>query len=382
MKIRRLATIVALAVPAMRAQVPPPPQPVPNGPPPVINQPFDIGFSGSVPTGQASSTPILLTLRDALQRGLKYNLGILANDDVVSVASAERRRTLSTLLPNFSIGATQNSAQNSLVAFGFTAPGLPTIVGPFGYQNARAYAQQTVYDRPSLKNLKSAEETLKAARLSAEDARNLVVQAVSNAYLSVISDDSRVTAITAEVQTAQALFDRATDQKRAGTVPAIDVLRSEVQLRSEQQRLLAQKNQVEKDKLNLARAIGLPTGQIFTLGDTLPFSPMDTPLETLLKEAYEHRPDYRAAQANVRAAEFGLQSAKSEHWPQVVVEGDYGVVGRTFAESHGTYSRSRGRSNSDLRGWARRAAISSRPMRYCETRKTRWRMSAGESTQR
>ncbi len=322
----------------MRAQIPPPPQPVPNGPPPVINQPFDTGFSGSVPTGQASSTPVVLALRDAIQRGLKYNLGILTNDDVVSVASAERRRTLSTLLPNFSVGLTQNSAQNSLVAFGFTAPGLPTIVGPFGYQNARGYVQQTVYDRPSLKNLKSAEETLKAAKLSAEDAKNLVVQAVSNAYLSVISDESRVTAITAEVQTAQALFDRATDQKRAGTVAGIDVLRSEVELRTEQQRLLAQKNQVEKDKLNLARAIGLPTGQTFTLGDTLPFSAMDTPLETLLKDAYDHRPDYRAAQANVRAAEFSLQSAKSEHWPEVVVEGDYGVVGRTFAESHGTYS--------------------------------------------
>src|SRR5215469_346367 len=236
----------------MRAQIPPPPQPVPNGPPPVINQPFDTGFTGSVPTGQASPTPIVLTLRDAIQRGLKYNLGIRTNDDVVSVASADRRRTLSTLLPNFSVGVTQNSAQNSLVAFGFTAPGLPTIVGPFGYQNARGYVQQTVYDRPSLKNLKSAEESLKAAKLTAEDAKNLVVQAVSNAYLSVISDESRVTAITAEVQTAQALFDRATDQKRAGTVAAIDVLRSEVELRTEEQRLVAQKNQVEKDKLNLA----------------------------------------------------------------------------------------------------------------------------------
>jgi len=322
----------------MRAQLPPPPQPVPNGPPPVLNQPFDTGFSGSVPTGQASPTPIVLTLRDAIQRGLKYNLGILTNDDVVSVASAERRRTLSTLLPNFSVGVTQNSAQSSLVAFGFTAPGLPTIVGPFGYQNARGYVQQTVYDRPSLKNLKSAEESVKAAKLSADDARNLVVQAVSNAYLSVISDESRVTAITAEVQTAQALFDRATDQKRAGTVAAIDVLRSEVELRTEEQRLVAQKNQVEKDKLNLARAIGFPTGQTFTLGDTLPFSAMDSPLETLLKDAYDHRPDYRAAQANVRAAEFSVESAKSEHWPEVVVEGDYGVVGRTFAESHGTYS--------------------------------------------
>jgi len=47
---------------------------------------------------------------------LKYNLGILTNQDVVDVASAERRRTLSTLLPNLSAGATQDSSQIDLVA--------------------------------------------------------------------------------------------------------------------------------------------------------------------------------------------------------------------------------------------------------------------------
>jgi outer membrane protein TolC len=189
-----------------------------------------------------------------------------------------------------------------------------------------------------LKNLKSAGESLKAAKLSAEDARNLVVQAVSNAYLSVITDSSRVDAINAEVTTAQALFDRATDQKRAGTVAGIDVLRAEVELRTEQQRLVAQKNQVEKDKLTLARAIGLPTGQVFTVSDVLPFTPLQPSLDDLLKQAFEHRADYRAAQANVRAADFALQSAHSEHWPEVVVQGDYGDIGTTLVNSHGTYS--------------------------------------------
>ena len=85
-----------------------------------------------------------------------------------------------------------------------------------------------------------------------------MVQAVSNAYLAVITDSARVEAIQAELDTAQALFDRATDQKRAGTVAGIDVLRADVQRQTEQQRLLAQKNLVEKDKLSLARAIGLP----------------------------------------------------------------------------------------------------------------------------
>ena len=338
MNIRRLTGVVIFASVAAWGQVPPPPQPVPNGPPPVVNEPLQAGYSGSVPAGQASAQPLSLTLRDAIQRGLKYNLGVLTNQDTVDLASADRRRTLSTLLPNFSVGATQTSQQLDLVAFGLNVAGFPQIVGPFGYQNVRAYLQQTIYDRPSLKNLKSAAESLRAARLSAEDARNLVVQAVSNAYLGVITDSSRVDAIGAEVATAQALFDRATDEKRAGTVAGIDVLRAEVELRTEQQRLVAQKNQVEKDKLVLARAIGLPTGQTFTVSDTLPFAPLQTSLDDLLKQAYDHRADYRAAQANVRAAEFALQSAHSEHWPEVVVQADYGDIGKTLAESHGTYS--------------------------------------------
>lgn len=332
------STCFTLGVFSARAQVAPPPQPVPNGPAPILQQPAQIDYSGSIPVGQAVPTPLSLSLRDAIQRGLKYNLGILVNGDLADIASAERRRTLSTLLPNFSVGATQNSLQEDLVAFGLNLPGIPAIVGPFGYQNARAYLQQTIYDRPSLRNLKSAGESLKAARLSAEDARNLVVQAVSNAYLAVITDMSRVDAIRAEVDTAQALFDRASDQKRAGTVPGIDVLRAEVQLRTEEQRLLAQRNQVEKDKLSLARAIGLPVGQTIALSDVLPFTPLAVTLDELLKQAYDKRPDYRAAQANVRAAEFAVQSARSEHWPEVVVEADYGVVGKTFAESHGTYT--------------------------------------------
>jgi outer membrane protein TolC len=330
--------VAVLGVQFLKAQVPPPPEPVPNGPAPILQLAPQIDYSGSVPTGQASATPVTLSLRDAIQRGLRYNLGILVNGDLADVASAQRRRALSTLLPSVSIAATQNSAQSDLVAFGLNLPGFPTIVGPFSYQNARAYAQQTIYDRPSLRNLKSAAESLKAARLNAEDARNLVVQAVSNAYLNVITDSSRVTAIRAEVATAQALFDRASDQKRAGVVPGIDVLRAEVQLRTEQQRLLAQNNQVEKDKLSLARAIGLPTGQMFTVSDTLPFTQLPLTLDELLKQAYEKRPDYKAAQANVKAAEFALQAAHSEHWPEVVVQGDYGIVGKTFAESHGTYT--------------------------------------------
>ncbi len=335
---RNTAILFLLTAGAAWSQVPPPPQPVPNGPAPVLQEPTGITVSGSIPTGTVSATPLSLSLRDAIQRGLRYNLGILTSRDIADTVKAERRRTLSTLLPSLSAGATQTSQQLDLVAFGLNVPGFPAIVGPYGYQNVRAYFQQTVYDRVSLKNLKSADESRKAAELTAEDARNLVVQAVSNAYLAVISDAARVDAIQAELATAQALYDRAADERRAGTVAGIDVLRADVERQTEQQRLVAQKNQVEKDKLTLARVIGLPTAQQFSMSDKLPFAPIAASLDDLLKQAYDRRADFRAAQANVRAAEYAIEAARAEHyWPSVVVQADYGDIGSTLADSHGTY---------------------------------------------
>ncbi|HXJ42874.1 MAG TPA: TolC family protein, partial [Bryobacteraceae bacterium] len=186
----------------LSAQVGPPPQPYPTGPSPILQQRTPVSYSGSVPAGRASAGTLNLTLREALQMGLKYNFGILVNQDAAAIAAIERRRALSALLPHLSAGITQNSAQTNLAVFGFKAVGFPAVVGPFGYENARVYAQQTVYDRSGRQTLKSMEESQRAARLSVDEARNLVVQAVSHAWLAVVTSSARVTAIAAEAETA------------------------------------------------------------------------------------------------------------------------------------------------------------------------------------
>ena len=62
------------AASATLAQVPAPPQPVPNGPAPVMQESLSVSYDGSVASGQVSATPVALSLRDAIQRGLRYNL--------------------------------------------------------------------------------------------------------------------------------------------------------------------------------------------------------------------------------------------------------------------------------------------------------------------
>jgi outer membrane protein TolC len=56
-------------------------------------------FQGSVPTSVPSSTPLALTLHDAIERGLKANLGLLVSDSTNEIARGDRLRALSALMP-------------------------------------------------------------------------------------------------------------------------------------------------------------------------------------------------------------------------------------------------------------------------------------------
>src|SRR5581483_10114810 len=103
-----------------------------------------------------------------------------------------------------------------------------------------------------------------AATLAQQDVRELVVLVTTDLYLEAVAGASRVDAARAQLRTAQAVYDRAVNLKNAGVVPAIDLLRAQVQLRTQQQRVLAVENDLAKQKLNLSRAIGLPQGQAFT----------------------------------------------------------------------------------------------------------------------
>lgn len=285
----------------------------------------------------------MLTLRDAIDRGLKTNLGLLLSGQASETARGERTKALSALLPQLNGAVTEQVEQISLktIGFNFHFPGvsIPTINGPFHYTDVRALASFSVFDYSQRKNYRASKENEHAAQLSFQDARDLVVQSVANAYLLVIADSSRVESLRAQVTTDQAIYNRTADQRRAGTVPGIDVLRAQVQLQQQQQQLLAQENQFAKDKLGLGRVIGLPSGQDFAIADSAPYSDLAgmTP-EQALRTAYDQRADFQSAKAAVRASEESVKAARGERYPNVGVSADYGDVGPTLANSHGTFT--------------------------------------------
>jgi outer membrane protein TolC len=299
-------------------------------------------FQGSVPTGIASPQPLSLTLREAIDRGLKTNLGLLVSDSATETARGQRQQLLSALLPSVNGQFSQTEEQLSLSTIGLTSVmgvSLPQVIGPFHYTDVRASASWTAYDYSARKNHQSAKENERAARLSAQDAREVVVQAVASGYLQIIADSSRIEATRSQVETSQALYDRAVDQLEAGTSARIDVLRSQVELKQQQQRLIAQENQFAKDKLALGRVIGFPPGQDLSIAESVPFSALTSMTQDqALSAAIEQRPDFQSYQARVRAAEESVKAAHGQRYPTGVISADYGDVGTTLASSHGTFS--------------------------------------------
>ncbi|MGB7283929.1 MAG: TolC family protein [Candidatus Acidiferrum sp.] len=287
-------------------------------------------FSGGVP-GKLVPGVLPLSLQDAISRGLKQNLGLLISSTDVRSARGQRWEQLSALLPHVTASPAVIASEVNLAQLGLTSllgHSIPPSLGPFSYFDARVSVNQSFFNWQSINNTRAASQSLKSAQYNFKDARDLVVLAVGYTYLQAIADEARIETAEAQVKTAQAVFDQATDQVNAGTSPEIDGLRAKVELQTREQQLIQAKNNLAIQKLTVARVIGLAPGQEFELTDKSPYQPFEgIPLDEALKRAYATRSDYLAAMTDVRAAEYARKAAKAGYLPSLAFNADYGAGG-------------------------------------------------------
>jgi outer membrane protein TolC len=291
-----------------------------------------------VTAGSATAQTIDLSLDEAIQRGLKNNLGAILSGTQTASARAQRLSQLQSLLPDVEFNAHEAVSQVDLAAQGLRIPGFPTIIGPFGYTDLRASLSWSLVDVKSLRTYMAAKHQFKSAELTAQDARDMVVLTVGNAYMLVLADQGRVESYEAQVATAKVSLNQASANHEAGTAPRLDVLRAQVDYQSLQQQLIVAQNSLEKDKLSLARAIGLPLEQKFNLSDKAPYAVFDKlDVDATIKQAHANRKDLAAMVEQTKAYEEQRKAATADRYPTVKVDGDYGDIGVNVRHSHETF---------------------------------------------
>jgi outer membrane protein TolC len=302
-------------------------------------------YLGSVPSGPATGATLTISLSDAIQRGFRYNLGLVENTQGSAEARSRRLRALSAMLPSVIARAQQNFEKLSLKEIGLKLPpipgfgGLPPTTENFGFQDARIAATQSVYNRRLREEYKARQAEESASVSGIKDARDVVVMATGLAWFQVAASAARVEAARAQVESAKQLDTQTEDQVKAEVAPEIDSLRSRVERQTSEQRLTNALNDLEKDKLSLARIIGLPIEQQFVVTETAAYAPLTgvTP-ESAKAEALRSRSDLESARLTVKAAEHDVLAQRAQRVPTVGVSADYGAGGINVGNTNRLFS--------------------------------------------
>ncbi|MFN0104867.1 MAG: TolC family protein [Bryobacteraceae bacterium] len=240
----------------------------------------------------------------------------------------------SAILPNIDGAVSGQNFTRNLKAFGISFPSnipgfsMPNIVGPITNFDARLNASMTVFDFSAWKRLDAAKTSVAAAQAEADAARNAVADAVARAYVNAIRAEASLRVAQANLTLAESLRKLAFDQKEAGTGTGIEVLRAEVQMANERQRLTLLENERRRAHLQLARLLNLGLDRELDLTDPLAMPESAIPaLDEALAAAQESRKDLSAQTLREQSARRSYDAVKWERLPSVYAFGDYGAIG-------------------------------------------------------
>ena len=143
------------------------------------------------PVAAAAQEPHRLTLREAIEAGLKNNLRVLVAGTQVEEAGGTRQRRLAALLPVARGESYANLQNRNLRAFGIEFPGVPDTVGPFSNYDFRVSFEQPLLDLRSYHRWQASQRQEQAARHSYQDVRDLIIRQVAALYLNALAGRAR-----------------------------------------------------------------------------------------------------------------------------------------------------------------------------------------------
>jgi outer membrane protein TolC len=303
-------------------------------------------YAGSIDAAEPGSGAVALTFEKAIRLGLTYNLGGLASDSSAKQLRGLRLSALSALLPNIYATLAESSAKTDLATQGISSStfggglSLASVVGPYHYYSLEGNLTEQL-SLADLHNLRSASAARDAGMLNVRDARELILVAVGGSYLRVLATAALVESQEVQVQYASASYRQSASQEKAGTKAAIDAQRSLVELQTEQQRVTSERSDLIKQKMQLARIIGIDPGRDLLLAEKLSTArPAPEPADDAIRTALSRRADLKAAGLQLVAAQEAYRASRAEYLPSLAINGYYGLEGTNPNKGVGVYQAS------------------------------------------
>ena len=289
-----------------------------------------------------------LSLKQAVQLALapEGSTRVKLAEEDLKQAESRANQARAALLPDIEGSLQYQNETVNLRAFGIDFPkipipgfAIPTFVGPFGVLDARASANQTVFDFSAIRRFQASKVAVEATQADNDGTHDQVTDQVARAYLAGLRAQASLDTERANVELSQSLLRLAQQQKAAGTGTGIEITRAEVQLANDRQALLVAENDVDRTHLQLLKVIGLKLDNPVELVDRLGYIPMEgTDPAQALATAKQHRAELRAQQRRQENARLNFSATKMERLPSVSAFANYGDIGTSLGSALPTRS--------------------------------------------
>jgi outer membrane protein len=315
-----IAALVAFAVRASEAQTPAPPPP----------RRLSIGDAARLAAAQVA------TVETANLR--------------VDEAKSRVLQTRSALLPQVSVFPNWSSVTINSASFGIRFPTEPgqaplfspngSIIGPINLFDFRGGVTQTLYDPQTKARVTAAQAAVASAGGDVATAGEQAGSIAAAAYVHALRSEALVGARTADSSLAADLVSIARDQLSAGVGILLDVTRAQSQLASSRAQLIVARNDRDRALLDLRRALNIDLAAPLQLTDSLEVPETEeVENETAASDvAMKMRPDVRALELQLNAAQQQLEAIRAGRLPTVGVFGRDGLNGLTLNHLLNTYS--------------------------------------------
>ncbi|HEY4217284.1 MAG TPA: TolC family protein [Gemmatimonadaceae bacterium] len=291
-----------------------------------------------------------LSLGDAARLAAAQTVGVQSAQAHVDEAHARVLQARSELLPQIQAAPNWTSHTLNSASFGFNFPSQPgqppllapngQIIGPVYLWDFRGQASQSLYDPAARQRVKAAEANQTAAGADVAIAAEQSATIAASIYVRALRSDAALQARLADSSVAADLLVIARDQLTAGVGVGLDVTRAQSQVAGARAQLIAARNDRDRARLDLLRALNLPLETQLDLTDSLGTLALPTATDeaAAVDVAVRSRPDIRAADAQLAAAEQQLAAIKATGKPTIGAFGNDGETGIALEHLLNTYT--------------------------------------------
>ena len=284
--------------------------------------------------GEEAKNPLMrgspLTLEESIEIALEQNPTLKGAQGAIREAKYRRLGAVSDFLPqaNTQYSYTRLDEAPTMT----TSPTSPKLtVGERDFYTLQNTVTQPVFTGGALiNNYLLANLGVDTAKVEFERTKLDLVLNVKEAYYGVLTAEKGVEVAEQAVEqleshhtVAQAFFD-------VGMIPKNDLLQVEVQLAQTRQNLIKAQNGLEVARAVFNTLLRRDIDEDVNLVEILEYVPMVIDVARLTEEAYQERPEIKAAGLGVKSAKRGVGLAVSGFFPQASIVFNYDRQGDDY----------------------------------------------------